>query len=162
VASKKRRLGRCWACGKPHRSVGDPPEHIVQSALGGTLTTDRFARDCNRELGSRVDQPFLRDFVVAVSRAHHGIRDPRRPQRPPPNPRHHAKTKDGQAVVFDWRDGGVIFPPQVSEDEERVIITAQTEQEAGRLRAPRLRECVGMDRRSHPARWSGARNQTSR
>lgn len=130
MALKNHRAGRCWACGDPHLSADDPSEHIVQSALGGALTTDRFAKSCNRQLGRRVDQPFLRDFLIAVSRARHGIRDPRRPRRPPPNPRHHAKTAEGQPVVFDWRDGGMILPPHIYEDDERVVITAETEEEA--------------------------------
>jgi len=130
---KKPRPGRCWACGESHLAVGDPPEHIVGSALGSTLTTDRFAGSCNRELGRRVDQPFFRDFLVGVRRARYGIRDPRRPHRPPPNPRHHAKTPEGQRVVFDWRDGGLTVPPHVFENDERVIITAETEQEARKV-----------------------------
>jgi hypothetical protein len=138
MAPKKSRPGRCWACGESHLAAGDPPEHIVQSALGGSLTTDHFAGSCNRELGRRVDQPFLRDFLIAVSRARHGIRDPRRPRRPPPNPRHRAKTKDGQPVVFDWRDGGLTLPPYVSEDDERVVITAETEQEARKAAEARI------------------------
>lgn len=80
--------------------------------------------------------------MVGVSRARHGIRDLRRPGRPPPNPRHRAKTKDGHPVVFDWRDGGLIVPPQVFEDDERLIITAQTEreaQEAANTKIARLR-----------------------
>jgi hypothetical protein len=100
--------------------------------LGSTLTTDRFAWDCNRELGRRIDQPFMRDFLVSVSRARHGVRDPRHPRRPPPNPRHHAKTAEGQRVVFDWRDGGVTLPPRVFDDEGRVVVSAETEQEARR------------------------------
>lgn len=112
--------------------MGDPPEHIGGSALGSTLTTDRFAWDCNCELGRRVDQLFMRDFLVSVSRARHGVRDPRHPHRPPPNPRHHAKTAEGQRVVFDWRDGGVTVPPRVFEDEGRVVVSAETEQEARR------------------------------
>jgi hypothetical protein len=133
MATTKKRPGRCWACGESHLAVGDPPEHIGGSALGSTLTTDRFAWDCNRELGRRVDQPFMRDFLVSVSRARHGIRDPRRSHRPPPNPRHQARTVEGQRVVFDWRDGGITVPPHVFEDEGRVIVSAETEQEARRV-----------------------------
>lgn len=136
--SLKSRPGRCWACGEAHLAIGDPVEHIVESALGGSLTTDRFAGSCNRELGRRVDQPFLRDFLVTVSRARHGIRDPRRPHRPPPNPRHRAETPEGQPVIFDWRDGGMFLPPHIHEDEERVIVTAETEEEARRAAETRI------------------------
>lgn len=126
------RPGRCWACGETHLAVDDPPEHIVESALGGVLTTDRFAGSCNKELGRRVDQPFCRDFLVQLRRAHHGLRDPRRPQRPPANPRHHAVTPDGRRVVFDWRGKSVFWPPHIRSEGERFMVKAQTEEEARR------------------------------
>lgn len=127
------RPGRCWACGEPHLTAGDAPEHIVESAIGGTLTTDRFAGACNEELGRRVDQPFLRDPLIAMRRARHGIRDPRRPRRPPASPRHTATTSDGRKVIFDLGDNRVFWPPHMVEDGERIVVTAQTRDEARRV-----------------------------
>jgi hypothetical protein len=46
-------------------------------------------------------------------------------------------------VIFDWRDGGISLPPHIVEDDERVVITAETEQEAQRAadaRISRLRQ----------------------
>jgi hypothetical protein len=146
------RPGRCWACGEAHRAADDPAEHIVGSALGSVLTTNGFALSCNRELGVRVDQPFLRDFLVAVRRARYDIRDPRRPHRPPANPRHVAETESGWRVFFDWRDNGIHVPPHVVEDEERVLITAASEEEALEIAATkiaRLRE-QGKDGKLQP------------
>lgn len=138
MSATSHRTRRCWACGRAHRAPDDPPEHIVGAGLGSVLTTDGFARSCNRELGRRVDQPFLRDFLVAVRRARYDIRDPRRPWRPPPNPVHHAETDSGRRVVFDWRGGDLQLPPHVVEDEERILITAESEEEARKIAATKL------------------------
>jgi hypothetical protein len=125
------RPGRCWACGEPHLKVGDPVEHIVASAIGGVLTTDRFASDCNERLGRLIDQPFLRDPFVAIRRVRHGIKDPRRP-RPPASPRLAATTSDGRSAIFDLADNTVFWPPHFTEDGDRHRVTAQNKDEARR------------------------------
>jgi hypothetical protein len=139
------RPGRCWACGEEHLEVGDPVEHIIQAALGGTLTTDRFARTCNAKLGESIDQPFIEDHFVALARVLFDIRDPRRRQdRPPPNPRHEAELADGTPIKVDMRDGlwrPVITPRLIEqgEGEELVFrITARSQEEAGEMMRKKL------------------------
>jgi hypothetical protein len=122
------RPGRCWFCGKEHLAVGDPPEHVVQAALGGTLTTDRVAEECNTELGKSIDEPFLDDFFIALERVFFDIRDPRRRQdRPPPNPRHEAELADGTPIKVEMRGGPwqPMIEPRLLQDDEKVFrITA--------------------------------------
>lgn len=139
------RSGRCWACGEEHLAVGDPVEHIVQAALGGTLTTDRFARACNTKLGELIDQPFIEDHFVALARVLFDIRDPRRRKdRPPPHPRHEAELNDGTPIKVEMRDGlwrPVITPRLVEEGEgEELVfrITARSQAEADEMMRKKL------------------------
>lgn len=139
------RPGRCWACGKEHLAVGDPVEHIIQAALGGTLTTDRFARACNTELSELIDQPFLNDHFVGLARVFFDIRDPRRRQdRPPPNPRHEAELADGTSIRIEMRGGPwrpVITPRLVEEGEGEDLIlriTASSQAEADEMMRKKL------------------------
>ena len=62
---------RCWYCGLEKLRVGDPPEHIIPDAMGGTLKTDRVCRDCNHRAGREIDAPFMRDWLIATDRALH-------------------------------------------------------------------------------------------
>ena len=158
-----RRSGRCWACGEEHLASDDPPEHIVQAALGGTLTTDRFAADCNRELGRSVDQPFLRDFWVAAARARYDIRDPRRADRPPPIPSHTAHFPDGRPARIDMLDGKwePIPLPHVQEDDNKFIITASSFAEAERATSKKVSRLKrdGQKIESEPVmRWQKVEN----
>lgn len=136
------RPGRCWYCGAEHLAVDDPPEHIIQAAIGGTLTTDRVARDCNSQLSKLVDQPFLDDFFIALQRAFFDIRDPRRRQdRPPPNPRHQGELADGTPIKVEMRGGPwqPIITPRLIQDDEKVFrITASSMEEAEAMMEKKL------------------------
>jgi hypothetical protein len=145
VAHPQSRPGRCWACGEEHLAVGDPVEHIIQAALGGTLTSDRFARACNTELGELIDQPFLEDHFVALARVLFDVRDPRRRQdRSPPNPRHEAELADGTPIKVEMRGGlwrPLITPRLVAEGEGEDLtfrITARSQEEADEMMRKKL------------------------
>ncbi|MGD9737529.1 MAG: HNH endonuclease, partial [Solirubrobacterales bacterium] len=137
------RPGRCWFCGNEHLAVGDPPEHIVQAALGGTLTTDRVARECNSELSKSIDKPFLDDFFIALQRVFFDIRDPRRRQdRPPPNPRHEGELADGTPIKVEMRGAPwqPIIEPRLLQDDEKVFrITAPTIEAAEAMMEKKLK-----------------------
>lgn len=136
------RHGRCWFCGEAHLRHGDPPEHIIPAAIGGTLTTDRVAYSCNNELGKSIDQPFLKDVIVAMDRAFFDIRDPRRHQdRPPPNPEHKAELEDGTEIKIEMRGGPwrPILRPGVEQVDDRTYhVTASSAAEAERIMEKRL------------------------
>jgi hypothetical protein len=68
------RPGRCWYCGAESLRAGDPPEHIIPEAMGGTLKTDRVCRGCNERAGKAIDAPFMRDWLIAMDRALHSPR----------------------------------------------------------------------------------------
>jgi hypothetical protein len=137
------RPGRCWFCGKEHLVVGDPPEHIIQAALGGTLTTDRVARKCNSDLSKLIDKPFLDDFFVALERVFFDIRDPRRRKdRPPPNPRHEGELADGTPIKIEMRDGPwqpIIEPRLIPVNEKVFRITARSLEEAEAMMEKKLK-----------------------
>jgi hypothetical protein len=44
---REARPGRCWYCGKQSLRVGDPLEHAIPAAIGGTLKIDRVCGECN-------------------------------------------------------------------------------------------------------------------
>lgn len=60
------RPGRCWYCGKQTLRVGDPLEHAIPAAIGGTLKIDRVCGECNQRARSEIDWPLQRDFLVAT------------------------------------------------------------------------------------------------
>ena len=63
---REARPGRCWYCGKQSLRVGDPLEHAIPAAIGGTLKTDRVCGECNQRARSEIDWPLQRDFLVAT------------------------------------------------------------------------------------------------
>lgn len=132
--SEKSRPGRCWYCGNEHLAQGDPPEHVIPAAIGGTLTTDRVARSCNNELGKRIDQPFLNDWFIALERVMYRISDPRRARSGrPPNPDQIATLEDGTPVRIETREGpwtASVIPSLEKVDEKTFQIRAENAEQA--------------------------------
>ena len=48
-------------------------EHIFPLGIGGSLTIDRVCRECNSEIGSRVDSALTDNFLIRVRRAQLGL-----------------------------------------------------------------------------------------
>jgi hypothetical protein len=131
--SSSKRAKRCWFCGQRHVRPGDPPEHILGAAIGAELTTDAVACSCNKRAGKEVDQPLANDPFVAFNRVFYDIRD-RRGNRPP-NPVRGATLEDGTPVALETRNGPweATVVPYVREQEDRLIITAGSVEEAEEL-----------------------------
>lgn len=117
------RSGRCWYCGEARLEEGDPPEHVVPSALGGELTTDRVCHDCNTLAGRLIDAPLLRDWFVGWERKLWDIRDVRHRDRPPPFPEEELTLPGGTRVR--WRDDMTleVIPRVDGEGDQRNIVT---------------------------------------
>lgn len=129
--SLARRPGRCWYCGEQNLAVGDPREHIIPSAIGGVLTTDRVCLACNRA-AARLDEQFAQDWRIIERRQAFSILD--RQGRPPPHARGvDVVLPDGSPGRVDMRRGK--FEPQPVTRSERVDehtfrVVAATEDEA--------------------------------
>lgn len=93
------RPGRCWYCGSESLRVGDPPEHIIPEAMGGTLKTNRVCAACNQRAGKGIDAPFMRDWLIAIDRALHSPRGDRM------RPRVDATLRDGTPVDLETGKG---------------------------------------------------------
>lgn len=129
------RPGLCWYCGRPWLRVGDPPDHFLLAALGARLTTDRCCAPCNRALNTRVDQPALSDWLIAIERRRAGLRDTRRGagrSRQAARPEQHVTTPDGARVVADLSHPDLI-PVQVTEDDQGVLVVGGRADERHRL-----------------------------
>ena len=52
-----------------------PPtsEHVIPLAIGGTITMNRVCRQCNSEIGARVDSALVDFFTVRIRRADLGV-----------------------------------------------------------------------------------------
>jgi HNH endonuclease len=127
----------CAYCGKPELSGKESPEHPIAHALGASMTTRAVCDPCNARANVEVDQPFLRDDFVRLSRAFHDVRDPRRPHEPVKDPLKRGFTEDGTFVSVDedWRPhlhGRIV---EDSADPNRVTIQAGSVEEAERLKA---------------------------
>lgn len=84
------RPGRCWLCGLETLREGDPLEHVIPAAIGGSLTTDRVCKKCNNA-ASVIDQRFSQDWFVALERTKHELPD--RKGKPPPTPSRRSEAK---------------------------------------------------------------------
>lgn len=130
------RSGRCWYCGEARLADGDPPEHVVPSAIGGELTTNRVCQSCNTLAGRLIDAPLLRDWFVAWERKLWDIRDIRHRDRPPPFPEEELTLPGGTRVR--WREDMTleVIPTVASEGDKRNIVTgsdAEAEEIIGKI-----------------------------
>lgn len=127
------RPGRCWYCGSDRLLVGDPLEHIIPSAIGGELTTDRVCNSYNQKVAT-LDQQFVQDWRVIQRRQQFSIRD--RQGRLPPNPRGvKVILPDGSPGRVEMTGGK--FEPQPAVrvervDERTIRVVAANEGEARR------------------------------
>lgn len=130
------RPGRCWYCCEPRLRIDDPPEHVIPSALGGTLTTDRVCRECNERAGREIDLPLQNDWLVAQTKILHEVVSSRRGST--------GKPKTGRSDAHRKGDPGTVvdisrdWTPTVRSKIERTGTTAKiaagSEDEANRLR----------------------------
>jgi HNH endonuclease len=126
------RPGRCWYCGLALLQVDDPAEHVVPASLGAELTTDRVCAPCNKRAGLEIDQPFLSDWLVRMSRRRWDVRDTRRARgEPPPRPRDELTLRDGTRVKA--REDGLEVIPQVDRDDTKALIRAGTDAEVAAM-----------------------------
>lgn len=141
------RPGLCWYCGEASLAVGDPPEHVIPAAIGGTLTTDRVCAACNKRAGKLIDQPFLGDWFIAMDRILLDVRDGRRsgtrPIRPPDGQAAHLP--DGTPVDLVTNDGpwSVRMRSGIEREGAHVRIRAADQEEFNRLWAKLARKLEG-------------------
>ena len=64
---------RCIICGKERENSLFSVEHIFPDAIGGCLTIENVCKDCNDNLGRKVDCGLTEDFLVKLARYAHKI-----------------------------------------------------------------------------------------
>lgn len=105
------------------------PEHVLPSALGGSLTTDAFCERCNRRIGKEVDAPFSQDRWMVELRARYRVQD--RYGKVPDPPRV-AATVEGKSAVVTMGTPWTFetFPEdEIDGDRFRFTVPADREQE---------------------------------
>jgi HNH endonuclease len=55
------------------KEKGPSKEHVFPEGIGGSLTIDRVCKDCNDELGAKVDAPLVNHPFTAMARSQLGI-----------------------------------------------------------------------------------------
>ncbi len=123
----------CAYCGEPVLTGSERPEHPIPQALGGSLEVFTVCDPCNTRAGREVDQPFLRDPLVAGYRNLVGQQDVRRADTVVASPFLQGVTAEGDRVTIDNTRQPRLGSRIVRREDGTVQIRVGSDEERDRL-----------------------------